>query len=130
MGIPQARWYGSLLAGVLPFLLMGFLASAFANRLLFLGWGLAMALVYAVLLRHGWQRGWPRLALLAAAFGVFALGSAAFGALVARHGEALELGMRAFAPAVFAPFLVDPVTSFTAAAAWLVAAALAFFAAS
>ncbi|MGH9363474.1 MAG: hypothetical protein ACRD2T_16310 [Thermoanaerobaculia bacterium] len=94
-----ARWYAPLLGGLLPILLLGFLASALADRIVFAGWGIAFALLWTVVLREGLDAGWTRrrrlgsLALLA----VVALG--AFAALAAEHGEDLDLGFRA----VFGP---------------------------
>lgn len=38
-------WYSSLLAGALPFFILGFAASAVANRLIFVVWGAAFAVV-------------------------------------------------------------------------------------
>ena len=90
-----ARWYAPLLGGLLPILLLGFLASAVADRLVFVGWAFAFALLWTVLLRQGLEAGWePRrrwgsLALLAA------VGLAAFAGLAAVHREDLDLGVRA-----------------------------------
>lgn len=111
-------WYSSLLAGVLPLLLLGFGTSALANRLELVVWGLGCAAVYAGLLRRGWRRPAPTaaaLAALAGALGIFAL-------LVARHQEALDLGFRALLPALYHPVLAGPVPALALAAIPAIAA--------
>lgn len=49
----RIAWYGALTAGLAPILVLGFLASALANRLIFAGWALGCAVVYAGTLRYG-----------------------------------------------------------------------------
>ena len=104
-------WYLPLLAGLLPVLLIGFGASALANRLVFAGWALVFGAAYTALARIGIDRGWDRraraallLATLAVAFGVFA-------GLVRRHHEIFDLGFRAVAPAVYTPAATRPGTA-------------------
>ena len=101
-------WYSSLLAGVLPCLVLGFPASAAANRLVFVAWGVASAAAYAGLLRYGWQAAWRRSALAAAMLAILAAGSGSFAFLVARHREILDLGFRALLPAFYHPVLTRP----------------------
>lgn len=91
-------WYGGLLGGLLPVLLLGFLASALADRLAFAGWGLAVAAVWTVALRHGMTAGWPGRRLAGVLALVLALGFAAFAALAVRHREILGLGFQAMLP--------------------------------
>jgi hypothetical protein len=103
-GLVSARvWYGSLLAGLLPILLLGFLYSALADRTIFVLWALVAGALWIVLLRQGLAAGWPAgrragslLLLLAVAFAVFA-------GLESAHGESLDLGFRAVFPAVYHP---------------------------
>jgi hypothetical protein len=103
-GVVSARvWYGGLLAGLLPILLLGFLYSALADRTIFVLWALVAGALWIVLLRQGLAAGWPAgrragslLLLLAVAFAVFA-------GLESAHGESLDLGFRAVFPAVYHP---------------------------
>ena len=117
-------WYASLAAGVFPPLLLGFVASALANRLAFVGWGAVAALGHALLLRAAWQRGWrvPARAALTLAWAALTLLS--FASLVARHGEILDLGYRALLWPVYQPVLTAP-RAWSSAAALLAAAAAA-----
>jgi hypothetical protein len=111
-GAVSARvWYGGLLAGLLPILLLGFLYSALADRTVFALWALVAGALWIVLLRQGLAVGWPAgrragslLLLLAAAFAVFA-------ALESAHGEILDLGFRAVFPAVYHPLATRPGTA-------------------
>jgi hypothetical protein len=103
-GVVSARvWYGGLLAGLLPILLLGFLYSALADRTIFVLWALVAGALWIVLLRQGLAAGWPAgrragslLLLLAVAFAVFA-------GLESAHGESLDLGFRAVFPAIYHP---------------------------
>jgi hypothetical protein len=111
-GLVSARvWYGGLLAGLLPILLLGFLYSALADRTVFALWALVAGALWIVLLRQGLAAGWPAgrragslLLLLAAAFGVFAV-------LESAHGEILDLGFRPVFPAVYHPLATRPGTA-------------------
>jgi hypothetical protein len=118
-------WYAALAAGVFPPLLLGFVASVLANRLAFVGWGAVAALGHALLLRAAWGRGWsvPARAALGLAWAALAL--VAVAALVARHGEALDLGYRALLWPLHHPALAAP-PAWQSAAALLAAAAAAF----
>lgn len=90
-------WYAWLLAGVTPILLLGFLASAVADRLAFLAWALLAAFAYALTLKRAFgRRRVPAVVVLALGWGAFAL-------LAARHREALALGIAALLPAEAAP---------------------------
>jgi hypothetical protein len=111
-GLVSARvWYGGLLAGLLPILLLGFVYSALADRTVFVLWALVAGALWVVLLRQGLAVGWPAgrragslLLLLAAAFAVFA-------GLESAHGEILDLGFRAVFPAVYHPLATRPGTA-------------------
>jgi hypothetical protein len=113
------RWYAALAAGLFPALVLGFAASALANRLVFLGWAAATAAGYALLLRLSWEswrrRGGPAVPAL-----LWLAGAAVWlGALVARHGESLDLGYRA----LLWPHYLPAATR--AESYWLLAVALA-----
>jgi hypothetical protein len=105
------RWYGGLLAGLLPVLLLGFGYSAIADRLAFVYWALALATAYTLLLRHGLSAGWGdgRLAGILAL--LLSAGFAAFAALERAHGEILDLGFRALLPGLYRPATTAPATS-------------------
>jgi hypothetical protein len=103
-------------AGVFPPLLLGFAASALANRLAFAGWGMVAALGHALLLRAAWGRGWSAAARGAVVLAWAALTLVSFASLVARHGESLDLGYRALLWPVYTPLLTAPPTWTTAAA--------------
>jgi len=118
-------WYLSLLGGLLPILLLGFLYSAIADRLLFVYWALGLGTLWVVLLRHGFAAGWPgaRLAGVMALLG--ALGLAGFAAIEARHHEILDLGFRAVAPGLYHPIATRPATAVAVAAALALTGAVA-----
>jgi hypothetical protein len=104
-------WYLPLLAGLLPVLLIGFGASALANRLVFAGWALAFGAAYTALTRIGVDRGWDRRARAALLLATLAVAFAVFAGLVRRHHEIFDLGFRAVAPAVYAPVATRPGTA-------------------
>jgi len=56
----RTSWYPSVLGVVTPVLLVGFGASALANRLAFAGWGIAVAVVAALVLRRAFETTWGR----------------------------------------------------------------------
>ena len=95
---PAALWYGALLGGLAPILLSAFLASAVADRTVFVAWGLALGTAWTVLLHQGLAAGWPGRVLAGALALLLGVGLAAFGGLLVRHGEALDLGLRATLP--------------------------------
>jgi hypothetical protein len=101
-------WYAALLAGVLPVLIVGFLASALANRVVFVGWGVVLALAWTLLLRFGMERGWGAWLLTARLLLVLGVGAAWLSRLVGRHHEELDLGFRAVFPGLYRPDLTDP----------------------
>ena len=101
-------WYGALLLGVLPFLVLGFVLSALANALVFVAWGLVLTACHVGVLRWVWRAGCRRSLLAAALCGVAAVGWGTLGALVARHGEILDLALRALLPALYHPRLAQP----------------------
>lgn len=118
-------WYLGLLGGLLPILLLGFLYSAIADRLLFVYWALGLGALWVILLRHGFAAGWPgaRLAGVMALLG--ALGLAGFAAIEARHHEILDLGFRAVLPRLYHPIATRPATAAAMAAALGVAGMVA-----
>jgi hypothetical protein len=119
-------WYGGLLAGLLPILLLGFLYSALADRIVFAGWALLFAALWVVLLRYGMGAGWPAPRLWGAMALLLAAACAAFAALEKEHGEILDLGFRAVLPGIYHPNATAPRTAWGIAAAFAVLGALAF----
>jgi hypothetical protein len=110
-------WYAGLLGGLLPILLLGFLYSALADRLVFAGWALALAAVWILLLRHAFAAGWSPARRIGAMAFLGALGLGGFAALEAEHHEILDLGFRAVLPTVYHPAATRPETAGAAAAA-------------
>jgi hypothetical protein len=123
------RWYGGLLAGLVPILLLGFGYSAIADRLAFVYWAFAVGTAYTLLLRHGLSSGWGDARLAGALALLLAAGSAAFAALERAHGEILDLGFRVLLPAVYRPATTAPGTAFVLAAALAAGGGLALLAA-
>jgi hypothetical protein len=119
------RWYGSLLGGLLPILLLGFLYSAIADRLLFVEWALGLGTLWVILLRHGFVAGWPGARLAGAMAFLGAAGLAGFAAIEARHHEILDLGFRAVLPGLYHPIATRPATAAGVAAALAVAGTVA-----
>ena len=104
-----AAWRGTLFATLAPLLLVGFGASALANRLAFAGWGLAVAALVAPILRRGFEdrrASPPRIAGTALLTAGLVLGP--FALLVARHREVLDLGWRAVLPGLYTPAATAP----------------------
>lgn len=118
-------WYLGLLGGLLPILLLGFLYSAIADRLLFVYWALLLATLWVVLLRHGFAAGWPGARLAGAMALLGALGLAGFAAVEARHHEILDLGFRAVLPGLYHPAATRPMTAAVAAAVLALAGTVA-----
>lgn len=118
-----ALWRSTLLAALAPALVLGFLASALANRLVFAGWGIAVAAVLVPVLRRSFELwlgrpgGSARIAAVAAFVLAPALG--VFAWLAGRHHEILDLGSRAVLPALYTPAVTAPATW------WLLAGVLA-----
>lgn len=103
-------WYGGVLGGLLPVLLLGFLYSALADRTIFVLWALVVGTCWVVLLRQGLSAGWGRLRLLGFLALLLAAGFAAFAALESRHHEILDLGFRAVFPGIYHPLATRPRT--------------------
>jgi hypothetical protein len=122
------RWYGGLLAGLLPVLLLGFGYSAIADRLAFVYWAFAVGAAYTLLLRHGLSSGWGDARLAGTLALLLAIGSAAFAALERAHGEILDLGFRVLLPAVYRPATTAPGTAFGLAAVFALGGGLSLIA--
>lgn len=120
-------WYASLLGGLLPILLLGFLYSALADRLMFVYWALVLGTLWVILLRHGFAAGWPGARLTGVMALLGALGLAGFAAIEARHHEILDLGFRAVAPGLYHPIATRPATAATGAAALALTGIVALF---
>ncbi len=125
---PLLPWYTGLLAGIVPELLLGFLYSALADRLVFVGWALALAAFHTTALRQGLQAGWPAARLVGVLALLMAAGAFAFARLEAAHQMVLDLGFRAVLPALYTPIATSPRGADVTAAA-LAAAGLAALAA-
>ncbi len=95
------------LLGGLPVLLFGWVASALANRLSFVAWGLLVAAGYGAMLSQGWRLPW-RGAPAAAPWLWLALGWSFCSWLVGQHSEVLGLGWRAFLPSLYLPLWQRP----------------------
>jgi hypothetical protein len=104
-------WYGGLLGGLLPILLLGFVYSALADRTVFVFWALAAGALWVVLLRQGLAAGWPAGRLLGSLLLLLAVAFAVFAALESAHGEILDLGFRAVFPAIYHPLATRPGTA-------------------
>lgn len=109
-------WYAGLLGGLVPILLLGFLYSAIADRLAFVGWALALGTAWVLLLRHGFSAGWSTARRTGAMALLAAVGLGGFAALEAEHHEILDLGFRAVLPAVYHPAATRPLTAGAVAA--------------
>lgn len=104
-------WYGGMLGGLLPVLLLGFLYSALADRTVFVLWALVVGSGWVVILRQGLGAGWGSFRLLGALALLVAAGFAVFGWLESKHHEILDLGFRAVFPAAYHPVLTAPRTA-------------------
>ena len=111
-------WYGGLLGGLLPILLLGFIYSAVADRTAFALWALVVGTVWVVVLHRGLASGLRRPRLLAALAAVLAVGFATFAWLESRHHEILDLGFRAVFPSLYTPLATSPRTVYFLAAAF------------
>jgi hypothetical protein len=112
-----AAWYTAVVAGSLPVLVVGFLTSALANRLVFVGWAVAFAALYVALLRWGIGAGWPAVLLVGRLLLLLGGGFAVYARLVARHFDEFDLAFRAFLPALYHPLATQPRTSLAGALA-------------
>jgi hypothetical protein len=109
-------WYASLLGVITPVLVLGFVYSALANRLIFVGWALALTTLYIVVLRQGFALGWRR-PLHAGLLGLLLGGGFAWLAAIERtHHEILDLGFRAVFPAFYHPLATRPLSAAALAA--------------
>ncbi len=111
-------WYGGLLGGLLPILLLGFIYSALADRTAFALWALVVGMVWVVVLHRGLSAGLRRPRLLAFLAAVLAAGLAVFAWLESRHHEILDLGFRAVFPSLYTPAATSPRTVYLLAAAF------------
>lgn len=112
-------WYGGLLGGLLPILLLGFIYSAVADRTAFALWALVVGTLWVVALHRGLAAGLRRPRLLAVLAAVLGAGLAAFAWLESRHQEILDLGFRAVFPTLYTPAATSPRTVYLLAAVFL-----------
>ena len=117
-------WYASALAGALPALLLGFGASALANKVLFALWGLFAASLYTLFLRWGVLANWNPWFTAGRALLVLGFSLTLLGRLVTRYGEDLDLGARAILRSWYRPVLTQPQSVYTAAIVIAVAGTL------
>lgn len=118
-------WYGGLLGGLVPILVLGFLYSALADRTVFVLWALAAGAAWILTLRAGLQNGWPRGRRAASLAILLALALAAFAGLETKHHEILDLGFRAVFWEIYHPYATAPRTAWILAGAALLVAAAA-----
>jgi hypothetical protein len=104
-------WYGGVLGGLLPVLLLGFLYSALADRTVFVLWALVTGACWVVLLHRALSVGWGRFRLLGALALLLAAGLAVFAWLESKHHEILDLGFRAVFPDLYHPIATGPRTA-------------------
>jgi len=107
---PVLAWYGGVLGGLLPILLLGFIYSALADRTVFALWALVVGVCWVMVLRQGIAAGWGRFRLPAALALLLAAGLGVFAFLESRHHEILDLGFRAVFPALYRPAATEPRT--------------------
>ena len=110
MSRPALAWYGGVLGGLLPILLLGFIYSALADRTVFAFWALVVGFCWVVVLRQGIAAGWGRFRLPAALALLLAAGLGVFAFLESKHHEILDLGFRAVFPALYRPLTTEPRT--------------------
>jgi hypothetical protein len=127
-GSAGRAWYVGVFGGLLPILLLGFLASAIADRTVFALWALVVGTCWTLVLRRGLAAGWGRLRLPAALALLLAAGLAELALLEWQHHEILDLGFRAVFPALYHPALTAPRTVGILAAACALAGAVLFLA--
>lgn len=119
----RVTWNLGVAFGLLPLLLLGFLASAVADQLWFLGWGLAAGAAWTTVLRTGLLLAWPQGRLLGSLAFTMALALSTFGLLAGRFASDLTVGLMAVVPQaakVLAVFVL-PRNLFAAAALFAVA---------
>ena len=131
---PETSWRSTAFAmrltafaGLAPLLSLGFVTSAVANRLVFAVWAVLTGLVYTLALRRAALAGVAPMGRLAVSLTVAAVALAFFGHLVARHHEALDLGLRATLPGLYRPWLTEPAAFYGTGAVLGVGALIAYF---
>ena len=117
-------WYGGVLGGLLPVLLLGFLYSALADRTIFALWALVVGTCWVVVLRQGLAADWGRFRLLGALALLLGAGLGVFAALESKHHEILDLGFRAVYPGIYHPLATSPRTTAALAGALALAGAI------
>jgi len=117
-------WYGGVLGGLLPVLLLGFIYSALADRTMFALWALVAGTCWVAVLRHGLAVGWGRFKLIGALALLLAAGLGVFAALESKHHEILDLGFRAVFPGLYHPLATSPRTMAVLAGALALAGAV------
>ena len=108
MSRPALAWYGGVIGGLLPILLLGFIYSALADRTVFAFWALVVGFCWVAVLRQGIAAGWGRFRLPAALALLLGAGLGVFAFLESKHHEILDLGFRAVFPALYRPLATEP----------------------
>lgn len=114
-----------VLLGALPVLLLGFGASALANKVVFALWAVAVSTAWALVLRWGVNGRWGGWIVAGRLLLLLAVAASAWGRLVTQHGEELDLAFKALAPGLYHPALAQPQSGYAATIALGVAGALA-----
>jgi hypothetical protein len=109
-------WPLGLFAGLFPLLMVGFLVSVVANRLVYLAWGLLAGLLYYLVLRRSFVQVWHGARTLGSIALVYAAAAASFGWLGERHFQAFDEGFRAFLWDRYHPLLTAPRSAYLLAA--------------
>ncbi len=94
----RVTWNLGVAFGLLPLLLLGFLASAVADRLWFFGWGLAAGAVWTTVLRSGLLLAWSKPRLWGSLALAMAISLASLGLLAGRFEGDLTVGLQAVVP--------------------------------
>ena len=119
-------WFRLLvLLGALPVLLLGFAASALANKVVFALWATSVATAWALVLRWGLNSRWGGWIVAGRLLLLLAVAASVWARLVTVHGEELDLAFKALAPGLYHPNLAQPQAGYGAVVTLAVAGALA-----
>jgi hypothetical protein len=121
----RSAYFRALVAvGTLPLLVLGFTASALANKVVFVLWAVAFSTAWALVLRWGVSSRWGGWIVAGRLLLLLAVAATVWARLVTQHGEELELAGRALVAADFPPALARPQSGYGTAIALAVAGAL------
>lgn len=117
-------WYAAVLAGTLPVLVIGIVASFFSNKVLFALWGLFAASLYTLFLRWGMSAHWNPWFTSGRSLLILAFSLTLLGRLVTRYGDELDVGARAALGDLYRPVLTQVQSAYTVAIVVAVAGTL------